>query len=387
MRSTIKFALTAFIILSTFVLKAQTDAGDTYPKVRLNLTNAAGSKMKLLQFVGAKVVVVDSATLNNTNGSIELKGWPINEELQFQLVMQDKDQKMFVLYPVLDNHSVAEIYMDFSVIGGKDTYLDKFRYENSPSSVDWNNMMHFPAKWKKAKYGLETQFKSAITPTIKSEIDSLSNLIKDYRVALLKSTKSAATIYTGLNLLKFDYSDEDFGELLKDILGRFPQSEVVKNKVNWFIDTKNYIPPTGEVLAIGVQAVDFSFITDKGATQKLSSYKGNYILLDFWASWCKPCREESPFLKQAYLKYGKKGFKIVQVSIDNLSDEQKWRTAIVKDGTQPFVHTRKDKNDLLIKQYKVTAIPVNYLVDPSGKIVASNLRGEALDAKLKEIFR
>ncbi len=387
MRSKIKLVLIAFIILNTFVLKAQTDTSLTYPRIKLNLANADGSKMKLLQFIGNKVVAVDSAMLNNGDATVELKARPFSEELQFQLVIYDKNQKTFVLYPVLDNHSVAEIYMDLSVFGGKETYLNKFRYENSPSSVDWNNMMYFPAKWSKAKHSIETQFKGAITPAIKSEIDSLSNLVKDYRVALLKSTKSAATIYTGLNLLKFDYSDEDFGELLKDILERFPQSDVVKNKVNWFIDTKKYTPPTGEVLAIGIPAVDFSFITDKGVTQTLSSYKGNYILLDFWANWCKPCREESPFLKQAYLKYGKQGFKIVQVSIDNLSDEQKWKTAIVEDGTQAFVHTRKDKNDLLIKQYKVTAIPVNYLIDPRGKIVASNLRGKALDAKLEEIFR
>ena len=386
MRLKIKLALTAAIILTALVLKAQTDTHRDYPKLRINLSNAAGSKMKLLQFVGKKVVAVDSAVLNTPSGTLELKALPVGEELYFQLVIHNKNQKTFVLNPVLDNHSIPEIYMDLSVMGSPDTYLNKFRFENSPSSVDWNNMMYFPTKWGKEKFALETQYAGANTPSVKREIDSLSNLVKSYRIALLKSTKSVATVFTGLNLLKFDYSEEDFGELLKDILKRFPQSEVVKDKVNWFIDTKKYIPPTGDVLALGVTAADFSFITDKGTEHTLSTYKGNYVLLDFWASWCKPCREESPYLKQAFLKYGKKGFKIVQVSIDNFSDKQKWKKAIVEDGTQQFVHTWKDKNDLLIKQYKVTAIPVNYLIDPSGKIVASNLRGKELDIKLKEFF-
>lgn len=382
----IKITLIVILLSNTLILKSQTKPEFIYPRVKLNLTNAAGSKMRLFQIIGSKTVSVDSATVNSTNGTIELKGLPIKEEERFQLVIHDKNQKMFTLYPVLDNQSVPEIYMDLEVFGRKELYLKKFRYENSPSSVDMNKMLYFTAEWKKTKYGLETQFKNAITLTVKREIDSLSDLVRDYRVALLKSTNSVATIVTGLNLLKFDYSEENFGELLKDILEKFPQSEVVKNKVRWFIETKKYIPPMGEVLDFDIPAFDFNFQTDKGVEQKLSSYKGSYILLDFWASWCKPCREESPYLKQAFLQYGKNGFKIIQVSIDNLSDQQKWKKAIIEDGTQQFIHTWKDKNDLLLKQYKVTAIPVNYLIDPSGKIIAANLRGETLVAKLKEIF-
>ncbi|MGF1926145.1 MAG: TlpA family protein disulfide reductase [Bacteroidia bacterium] len=366
--------------------RPKTDTISSQPRVRLNLKNATGSKMKLLQFVGQKVITVDSATFNSSDGTIELKGLPIQEEMQFQLVIYDQYQKMFVLYPVLDSHSIPEIYFDLSLMGSKETYLNKFRYDNSPSSVDWNNIMHFPAEWKKAKYNLEKQFKGAINSNIQKEIDSLSNLVRNYIVAVLKNTKSVATVCTGLNLLKFDYSHEDFGTLLTDIQDRFPQSELVKNKINWFQNIKEYIPPTSEVLANGTQAIDFTIDSGKGDSQKLSSYNGKYILLDFWASWCKPCREESPYLRQAFGKYEKHGFKIIQVSIDHRADEKKWRTAIIEDNTQQFIHTRKDKDDVLIKQYKVNAIPVNYLIDPSGKIVGSNLRGEALGAKLKEVF-
>ncbi len=115
-------------------------------------------------------------------------------------------------------------------------------------------------------------------------------------------------------------------------------------------------------------------------------FKGKYTLLDFWASWCAPCREENPTLIKAYNIYQSKGFEIVNVSID--TDELKWQKAIKEDEIgkwQHLIDTTGWKSEIL-KEYHINSIPANFLIDQEGKIIAMNLRGEALLKKLEELL-
>jgi len=137
----------------------------------------------------------------------------------------------------------------------------------------------------------------------------------------------------------------------------------------------------------GVEAADFSQPDVDGKIVKLSDYKGKYVLIDFWASWCAPCRRENPNLVKAYEQYKSKGFEILGVSLDKASDKAKWIKAIQDDKlTWKQVGDMKGwENDAAV-QYEVKAIPMNFLIDPNGKIIAKYLRGEELDAKLKQLF-
>ncbi|MEO6893949.1 MAG: TlpA disulfide reductase family protein [Ginsengibacter sp.] len=117
----------------------------------------------------------------------------------------------------------------------------------------------------------------------------------------------------------------------------------------------------------------------------LASYKGKYVLLEFWASWCGPCRAESPNVLKAYNTYKNKGFDVLSVSLDNV--RKNWEAAIQKDGllwTQ-VSDLKGWKNDVATL-YGVQAVPANFLIDPTGKIVAENLRGDDLNIKLEELF-
>ena len=138
---------------------------------------------------------------------------------------------------------------------------------------------------------------------------------------------------------------------------------------------------------IGTMATDFTQNDPDGKPIKLSDFKGKYVLVDFWASWCGPCRRENPNVVKAFNTYKDKNFTVLGVSLDRPDGKEAWVKAIKDDGlTWSHVSDLKYFDNEASKMYGVQAIPFNFLVDPSGKIVARNLREEALQTKLSELL-
>ena len=223
----------------------------------------------------------------------------------------------------------------------------------------------------------------------KGDEDAMKNIDVEYYAAdsvknsyieefIAKNSSSVVAPYLSLRYLLSSYEIPQIETLVASFKDDAKKSIYTTNITDRLAVLKNS--------QVGSPAPEFSMNDTDGNPIALSSFKGKYVLIDFWASWCGPCRAENPNVVAAYKKFNKKGFDIFGVSLDENND--KWLEAIKKDGlTWKHVSDLKGWSNAAAKLYGVNSIPHSVLLDKEGVIIAKNLRGEELHKKLEEVLK
>ncbi len=305
---------------------------------------------------------------------------------------------------------VTKVYLDTTQVNSKGAFKFTFPVENAGYY-----MLHFGDKQglflivkPNDKVRVEFDFEDELNPTIEGaestkivyevnkKLDDYDNELKNVEERIKREKKECVkkAIYDNINSLasilliynlNYDEGDKDVLVALdKSLYKKYPNDVLVK-ELHKMLNKEETKEPE-EDINIGSKAPDIDLPNPQGKNIKLSSLRGKYVLLDFWASWCGPCRRESPNLVRLYNKYKNKNFEIYSVSLDKSKSD--WQQAIKKDGLGGWIHVSDLKywNSAAARLYDISSIPNTILIDKNGVIIAKGLRGYSLEQKLSEIF-
>lgn len=233
------------------------------------------------------------------------------------------------------------------------------------------------AKWTEAAAKQDTVTRNALIKGNKVYEDQFKKLMENQ---IEKHPKSYLSLLFVGQLA--NQPDQDGAELKKkfDSLDEKLKNTKEGKKINKGIESLNAV-------SVGSKAPDFSAPDTNGKNVSLKESLGKVTLIDFWASWCAPCRQENPNVVALYNEFHAKGLNIIGVSLDRPGDDAKWKEAIAKDGlTWTQISNLKYWDDPIAKQYNIKGIPATFLLDANGKIIAKDLRGDELKAKVASLL-
>jgi peroxiredoxin len=320
---------------------------------------------------------IDTTKIQDASGNLTFKGVVPDEGL-YRIRFADGKMLLLVL-----NGSAVTVKGDYNKI--QDATIT-----GSPSSVQLNDFVHTLSNEDKEINSLAMVYdslKNAGNPDSvllpqEQVLQDKEAAFHDYIIKFADTTVSPACAVFALSLLQTQQDLANAQPVFQSLAKRFPNNQLVKTMVDQY---NQIMGGTSTTIDSGQVAPDISLPDPDGKILTLSNFRGKYVLVDFWASWCEPCRQENPYVVKAYNEFKNKNFTIFSVSLD--SKKENWIKAIQKDGlTWNHVSDLKGWDSAPAATYGVNAIPANFLLNPEGKVIAENLMGDDLEKKLNEIF-
>lgn len=267
-----------------------------------------------------------------------------------------------------------------SKIGGTKNN-DKFQSYNNESQVIYKKMIKFQeVNQQKMMTAQQTQDTATVNTLMKEFNKFQDEMNEQSKTFISKNPDAFVSVLLLENFLMRNYLTVEEVKTYYDKLDKTLLETKSGKNIKKMLETLTAVN-------IGSVAPDFSAPSPDGKMISLKESMGKVTLIDFWASWCGPCRQENPNVVSMYKELHDKGLNIIGVSLDKEGDAEKWKEAIAKDGlTWNHISNLKHWKEPIAEQYNVKSIPATFLLDASGKIVAKDLRGEELKAKVKELL-
>lgn len=331
-------------------------------------------------------VLLDSVRLVGNSGKVVLHGNG-KEETIFQVAIEQGP-----LFLVINDEKNVDVELD---LGKTDNF---YQVKGSAASED---LKKFIEEYGRQSILVNEAFARMDSLQKSGASDSLMQLavlqkdarfknLNTYLQTFINTTPHPAPALLAVGWASRSLQTEEFEKSLTDMTRRFPDHQVIKKlKVTYEQQKAQAAQQRSKPLAaswIGKQAPDLTLPTPQGKPVSISSFKGKYVLVDFWASWCGPCRMENPNVVRIYNEFKKKNFTILGVSLDK--DKAAWQEAINADQlawTQ--ISDLKFWNSEAVALYNIEGIPFNVLIDPQGKVIGESLIGFDLEKKLNEVLQ
>lgn len=351
--------------------------------VKGNLDNAVGETIMLEKLSPTDVIATDSVEIGSS-GDFKLSTGEITEPGFYRVRVNDNN---FVIL-LLNNGEKAEV---------SGNALDFYRSYEVSGSEGSTKLRTLDARLRK-DYELQDSLRKSFMkfqaeghPRLDSIAQSIDEVFKAAQTekvtfveAFIDENPNSLATLSAVQSVRFDENPELFDKVASNLEGVYPNSDYVKQFKAQVVELKAKQQAAAKT-GIGAVAPEIVVQTPDGETIKLSDFRGKVTMIDFWAAWCKPCRAENPNVVRLYNIYKDKGFEVFGVSLDQ--DKEKWVQAIKQDGLI-WKHGSELRfwQSSFVPAYSLDGIPMTYLIDENGIIIAKGLRGQQLEAKLQEIF-